>query len=100
MPDIKLLNDVWTYFFKKCTYLYVVICGHAPYFKAMLYSILSSNSTKPIFSITAEFATLPTLVSVKSIILFDCRSMMLYVPYLALKPGESHRPSPITFRAV
>ena len=27
MPDIKLVNDVWTYFFKKHPYLYKVICA-------------------------------------------------------------------------
>ena len=35
MPDIKLVNDVWTYFFKKGLYLYVAIRIHAPYFKAI-----------------------------------------------------------------
>ena len=50
------------------------------------------------FFITTEFATQSTLVSVKLIILFDCWSMKLYIPYLALKPSESHRQSPITFR--
>ena len=57
------------------------------------------HASFPLFFITTEFATLPTLVSVKSI-LFDCGSMQLYVPHLALKPGESHRPLPITFRTM
>ena len=56
--------------------------------KPYAFSILSSNSTKPIFSITTKFARLPTLVSAKSIILFDCESLKLHVPCLALKPGE------------
>ena len=55
--------------------------------KPYVFFILSSNSIKAFFSITTEFITLPTLVSVKSIILFDCGSMKVYVPYLALKPG-------------
>ena len=80
-----------------CKWLFVVTLR---ILKPYVFSIFSSNSTKPIFSITKEFATLPTLVSVKSIILFDCWFMKLYISYLALKPGESHRPSPITFRAV
>ena len=68
--------------------------------KPYVFSILSSNTTKPIFSITTKFVTLPTLVSAKSIASFDCGPMKLYIPYLALKPGKSHHPSPITSRTV
>ena len=98
MSGTKLVNDAWTYFFKKCPYLYVEIRSHAPYFKAirLFHSFKQFSKTK--FFHHNRICNTTTLISVKSIILFHCETMKLCVPYLALELGELHRRSPITSR--
>ena len=59
------------------------------------FEYFSSKVCNPFFSILLEFPAVLTWTTKKSTILFRSVLIKLYVPYLALYPGESLRPSPI-----
>ena len=99
MPNIKLVQDIRVFFNEVGPYLNKSVCSD--WFIIILILLnFSIKIVNPLFYILTEFPATSTWSTWQSIIWLVLEFINVYVPYLALKPGESERPSPTKSKAI
>ena len=98
IPNIELVLQMWKIFFMSDRILTWRSVA-TTFMLAPLSWIFSIHLLNPSLSIALLLVTSLTWTIWKSIILSLNWSIMVYVPYLALCPGLSHRPSPDSHRS-